>query len=148
MCRQPLVSVVVTLRNAEPLRFRSAHAADIRGHVLEIADDTYTRRFGGDRVTTSDVLHFIEGQPGATVVADLTCAEHLPSATFDCVILTQTLQFIRELPTALRAVGRILRPGGIVLATIPGISPISSTTWNAGAAIGRSPPSRCSASSK
>ena len=27
-------------------RFLSAQASDVRGHVLEIADDIYTRRFG------------------------------------------------------------------------------------------------------
>jgi hypothetical protein len=29
-------------------RFLAANASDIRGHVLEIADNTYTGRFGGD----------------------------------------------------------------------------------------------------
>jgi glycosyltransferase involved in cell wall biosynthesis len=105
-------------------RFLSANASDIRGRVLEIADDTYTRRFGGDRVTASDVLHVVEGQRGVTIVGDLTCADHIPSDTFDCVILTQTLQFIYDVPAALRAVRRILRPGGAVLATVPGISPV------------------------
>jgi SAM-dependent methyltransferase len=105
-------------------RFLSAHASDIRGHVLEIGDDTYTRRFGGNRVTKSDVLH-VEGQPGATIIGDLTCADHIPSDTFDCVILTQTLQFIYDIPAALRTVRRIVKPGGAVLATVPGITPIS-----------------------
>ncbi len=106
-------------------RFLSAHASDIRGHVLEIADNTYTRRFGGDRVKESDVLHVLDGQQHATLVGDLTCADHIPSDRFDCVILTQTLQFIYDVPAALRTVGRILKPGGAVLATAPGISPIS-----------------------
>src|SRR5437762_6034977 len=35
-------------------QFLSQHAGDIRGHVLEIAGDFYTRRFGGDRVTGVD----------------------------------------------------------------------------------------------
>src|SRR5215813_4804398 len=64
--------------------FLSDYSADILGHVLEIGDNTYTRKFGGDRVTRSDVLHAIEGNPKATMVADLTCAEHIPSGTFDC----------------------------------------------------------------
>jgi SAM-dependent methyltransferase len=105
-------------------RFLSAQASDIRGHVLEIADDTYTRRFGGNRVTRSDVLH-LEGQPGATIIGDLTGAPHIPPDTFDCVILTQTLQFIYDVPSALRTVRRIVKPGGVVLATVPGITPIS-----------------------
>ena len=71
-------------------RFLSAHAGDIRGDVLEIGDNAYTRRFGGERVTKSDVLHVSEGNPDATIVGDLTCADFIPSDSFDCVILTQT----------------------------------------------------------
>jgi hypothetical protein len=38
-------------------KFLAAHAADIRGHVLEIKHNTYTQKYGKDRVTKSDVLH-------------------------------------------------------------------------------------------
>jgi SAM-dependent methyltransferase len=106
-------------------RFLAANASDIRGHVLEIADNTYTRRFGGDRVTKSDVLHVMEGHPGATLIGDVTRADHIPTGSFDCIILTQTLQVIYDVPAALRAVRRMLKPGGTVLASAPGISPIS-----------------------
>ena len=106
-------------------RFLAKNASDIRGHVMEIADNTYTRRFGGDRVTASDVLHVEAGHPNATVVGDLTRADHIPCGNFDCVILTQTLQFIHDVPAVLRTVKRILKPGGVVLATMLGISPIS-----------------------
>jgi len=106
-------------------RFLSAHALDIRGRVLEIQDDTYTRKFGGDRVTKSDVLHAVESNPQATIVADLTCAHQIPSDTFDCVILTQTLQFIYDIRAAVKTLYRILKPGGVLLATVPGISQIS-----------------------
>ncbi len=105
-------------------RFLSTYASDVRGHVLEIADDTYTRRFGGGRVTKSDVLH-VEETERATIVGDLSCGDHIASETFDCMILTQTLQFIYDVPAALRTAWRILRPGGVVLATVPGITPIS-----------------------
>lgn len=106
-------------------QFLSAHALDIRGNVLEIGNDTYTRRFGGDRVTKSDVLDLVEGNPKATVVADLTSADHVPSDSFDCIILTQTLQMIYDMRSALRHLYRILRPGGVLLATSHGISKIS-----------------------
>ena len=48
------------------------------GRVLEIGDDEYTRRFGGDRVERSDVLHVEEGNPQATIVADLADAPQIP----------------------------------------------------------------------
>ena len=105
--------------------FLARHAADIHGHVLEIADDTYTRRFGADRVQCADVLHALPGNPAATIVADLTSATNVPSGRFDCIILTQTLQYIYDVRAALRTVHRLLKPGGVVLATVPGISQTS-----------------------
>jgi ubiquinone/menaquinone biosynthesis C-methylase UbiE len=59
------------------------------------------------------------------MVADLTCAYHIPSDTFDCILLTQTLQFIYDVRATLKTLYRILKPAGILLATCPGISQIS-----------------------
>src|SRR5207253_10303105 len=81
-------------------RFLPKNASEIRGHVMELADNTYTRRFGGDRVTASDVLHVEASHPNASIVGDLTCADHTSSGHFDCVILTQTLQSIHEVQAA------------------------------------------------
>jgi len=106
-------------------QFLAAQALDIRGHVLEVGSDAYMHKFGGDRVTKSDVLHVTHGNPKATIVADLTCAYQIPSDTFDCIILTQTLQFIYDIEAALKTIYRILKPGGILLATFGGISQIS-----------------------
>lgn len=106
-------------------KFLSSHAVDVRGHVLEIGDDTYTRRLGGNRVTKSDVLHKVEGNPNSTIVADLTCADHILGDTFNCIILTQTLQYIYDLRAAILTIYRILKPGGVLLATFPGIAHIS-----------------------
>jgi SAM-dependent methyltransferase len=106
-------------------RFLAHHASDIHGRVLEIAENTYTRRFGGDRVMQSDVLHAAPGNPDATLVADLTRAEHLAANAFDCIILTQTLQYIYDLRAAMRTLYRILKPDGVLLATCPGISQTS-----------------------
>ena len=105
-------------------KFLSAHKPDIRGRALEIGDDRYIRRFGGDRVVKADVLHYVEGNEKATIVADLGHADHIPSDTFDCIILTQTLQMIYEVREAIRDLHRILRPGGVILVTAHGTSRI------------------------
>jgi SAM-dependent methyltransferase len=110
-------------------RFLDRCRADVRGRVLEVGDDTYTRRYGGDRVVATDVLHVEAGHAQATIVADLTDAPQLETDGFDCVILTQTLQLIHDLPTALQTVRRILKPGGVLLATFPGLSRTSRTEW-------------------
>jgi SAM-dependent methyltransferase len=106
-------------------RFLSENAADIRGRVLEVAEDNYTRRFGGGRVAQSDVIHADPGNPRATLVADLTDAAEIPSDTFDCFICTQTLTYIYDVQRAVATIHRILKPGGVLLATVPGISQIS-----------------------
>jgi SAM-dependent methyltransferase len=105
-------------------RFLSAHAGDVAGRVLEVGDDEYTRGFGGGRVTSSDVLHAAEGNPSATVVADLTDAPQLESGAFDCVICTQTLLLIYDVRAAIATLHRILAPGGVLLVTAPGVSRI------------------------
>jgi SAM-dependent methyltransferase len=54
----------------------------------------------------------------------LSCAPHIADGTFDCIILTQTLHYIFDLKAALATLYRILKPGGVVLATLPGISQV------------------------
>jgi SAM-dependent methyltransferase len=105
-------------------QFLSAWSADVRGRVLEMMDDGYTREFGAMRVTRSDVLHSVAGNPRATIVADLTTENSIPDEIFDCVICTQTLQFIYDFRAALRELHRILRPGGVLLLTAHGTSRI------------------------
>ena len=107
-------------------RFLARHAADVRGRVLEVGDDSYTRQFGGDRVTVRDVLHVNEHNPQATIVDDLASGERIPSDAFDCVILTQTLHLVYDIQAAVRTLHRILKPGGVLLLTVPGISQLDS----------------------
>ena len=105
-------------------RFLAQHQADVHGRVLEVADNAYTVRFGGDRVLQSDVLN-VRPEASATVVQDL--AASLPPAledAFDCVILTQTLQFVFDVRSAVENLRCLLKPGGVLLATLPGISQI------------------------
>ena len=106
-------------------QFLASQSKIIQGRVLEIAENSYTCRYGGDKVTKSDVLHVAENNPYATMVGDLTRADHIPGDAFDCIILTQTLQFIYDVPAAMRTLYRILKPGGVLLATFSGISQIS-----------------------
>lgn len=109
--------------------FLSRQRNDIKGRVLEVGDPYYTEKFGGDRVTQSDVLHVKAGNPIATIIADLTEADHIPSDTFDCFILTETLQLIYEVRLAMKTLYRILKPGGVILATVPGITQLSDPEW-------------------
>lgn len=101
--------------------FLRQHQRDIRGRVLEIRDSTYTEIFGGD-VSRREVLDLDAKNPRATFVCDLARAECVPDEAIECFICTQTLQFVYEPRAAIAHMSRFLKPGGVVLATVPGVS--------------------------
>jgi SAM-dependent methyltransferase len=104
-------------------RFLGEHAGDVRGNVLEVKDADYIRKYGRDVVRT-DVLDIDAANPQATIVADLSVGEGIPASFFDCFILTQTLQYIYDLRGAVAQCERLLRPGGVLLVTVPSLSRI------------------------
>jgi SAM-dependent methyltransferase len=104
--------------------FLSQHAGDIRGDVLELLDSGYADRFGRG-VSKCDVLDIDRDNPRATVIADLAAADAIAVASYDCFILTQTLQFIYDVRAAVSHAHRILRPGGVVLCTVPSVSRVA-----------------------
>ena len=125
------VSPVWGLDRGKPLdrvyieRFLEQHKGDIRGAVLEVKDAGYTRAFGDDRVTSHDVVDIDARNPHATIVADLARADGVPAESFDCFIMTQTLHIIYDIPAVLSQAYRLLKPGGVLLCTLPSVSRIS-----------------------
>ena len=101
--------------------FLEEHRQDIQGRVLEILNTEYTRRFGAG-VDRADILDIDPANRQATIVADLAAADSIPSDSFDCFILTQTLQLIYDVKSAIVHAHRILRPGGVLIVTIPALS--------------------------
>jgi SAM-dependent methyltransferase len=104
-------------------QFLSTHRDDIRGHVLEVRSSNYTNSFGSG-VMHRDVLDIDDTNKKATIVCDLAMADIIPRDRFDCFILTQTLQYIYDIRAALAHARRILRPGGVLLVTVPAIQRI------------------------
>lgn len=102
-------------------RFLDEHRQDVRGCVLEVKDNAYTKRFGS-KVESSHVLDISPVNRQATIVTDLARADAIPNDSFDCFILTQTLQYIPNLSAAVAHSHRILRSGGVLLATVPTVS--------------------------
>jgi SAM-dependent methyltransferase len=110
--------------------FLGRHRHQIRGRVLEIGDDSYTKEFGGSQVTHADIFSAPEAPGPATWRGDLATAHDIPDDLYDCIVITQTLQFLRDVPGTLANLHRILKPGGVVLATVPGLSAIADVDWN------------------
>ena len=107
--------------------FLAERSADIRGRALEIGDASYCRRFG--KVAHQDVLHVNACAPEATITGDLSRPGVLPPGVFDCMVVTQTLHLIYDMPAAIRRMHEALKPGGVLLLTSPGITRIDRGEW-------------------
>jgi glycosyltransferase involved in cell wall biosynthesis len=110
--------------------FLARCSADIRGRALEVGDDVYCRKFGAG-IVKQDVLHVAADNPKATIVGDLSVPGVLPEGVFDCLVVTQTLHLIYDMPAAVAAMYRALKPGGVLLLTCPGISQVDRGKWGA-----------------
>ncbi len=109
--------------------FLKRNAEIIRGNALEIGDNEYTLRFGKENISKSDILHIDQGNSKATIIGDLSDAPQIQDNTFDCFVFTQTLHLIYDFHAALSTCHRILKPGGTLLLTVPGLSQIDQGEW-------------------
>ncbi len=95
------------------------------GCTLEIADDFYSRKFGSD-IEKFEILHATADIDQATIIGEVTDTLTLAKNRIDCFICTQTLNFIYNFKDAIAGTKHLLKEGGVVLATVAGISQISS----------------------
>jgi SAM-dependent methyltransferase len=102
-------------------RFFEEHRDLIRGRVLEVRDPQYTTAFGTG-VTAIDIVDIDPRNEQATIVADLAEPGSLPAQAFDCAVVPQTLQYVRDPLAATANLWRSLAPGGALLITVPSIS--------------------------
>lgn len=96
-------------------KFLEANLEDIRGTVMEIESDDYIKQFGGNRVTEEIILH-VKGWGGKNVLkGNFETGEGLKEDMVDCLICTQTLQYIYDLRSAAHNICKILKTrwGGV-----------------------------------
>jgi hypothetical protein len=101
--------------------FLDKHRHLIRGRVLEVHDDDYTRMLG-HHLTRVEVLDIDSTNQNATLVADLTT--EVPGE-YDCVVLTQVLNHVADPVKALRNAYAALAKDGAVLVTVPAIQSVA-----------------------
>jgi SAM-dependent methyltransferase len=102
-------------------QFLQENQSDIRGRVLEVKSKAYSDQFGRG-VERADILDVDPTNSEATLIADLANATGIAEDQFDCFILTQTLQLIFDVRSAVEHAHRILRHGGVLLITVPVVS--------------------------
>lgn len=104
-------------------KFLDLYSDDIKGTVMEIANNQYTLKYGGDKVDKSVVSH-VMGWGRNAIKVNFETGEGVVENSVDCLICTQTLQYIFDLNKAIHNIYKILKPGGTALITVPGIKPL------------------------
>jgi hypothetical protein len=115
-------------------KFFTAQRSLITGRVLEIQTRDHTRKYG-TAVAASDTLD-ISPEFRPTYQCDLARASMVADGSYDCFLLPNTLCFLRDLDAALREARRIVRRGGMILASVPGFVPLTPDAadyWHASA---------------
>lgn len=96
----------------------------IYGDCLEIAENTYTLKYGEDRVKNSYILH-LEGWGENAIKGNLETGEGIETDKYDSLIITQTLMFIFDVRKVAENIYKMLKRGGNALITVSGISQLS-----------------------
>jgi hypothetical protein len=94
----------------------------IRGKTLEIKDAEYSRKFGSN-IESCDVLDIDATNTLATIIGDANATGTLRRDYYDCIIVTQTLQYLEPVQ-AIENFYSALRPGGHLLISVPSASGI------------------------
>ncbi len=104
-------------------QFLTKHRRYITGRVLEIQETSTTKTYGHD-LTATDSIDINPGF-GATYTCDWAEADRLvPPASYDCVLLPNTLHHLRDIDRSLVQMMRVLKPGGVLLAAASGFVPL------------------------
>lgn len=96
----------------------------IHGDCIEIAENTYTLRYGENRVKSAYMLH-VCGWGKDTITGNLETGEGIEECKYDCAIITQTLMCIYDIRKVVENIYKMLKKGGHALLTVSGISQVS-----------------------
>lgn len=103
--------------------FLATHASSAAGHVLESGGTTYSERFYPN-MKASEMEISVQTKPNG-VVCDLEVGNHALDGIFDVMIATQLFNFIFDVRAALAHAAAMLRPGGLLVGSVAGITQVS-----------------------
>ena len=98
-----------------------------RSHIASQLFDWLTRRKAGERTLEIGPRVVLEGagwdtldvKPGCTFQADITARTQIGDSVYDCVLCQDVLEHTIDPFGALAEIRRILKPGGLLLASAP-----------------------------
>jgi SAM-dependent methyltransferase len=118
-------NLVVRLLNREPVEkllevgFGSGvFLPELRKHCREL--------YGVDSHECGDRVARALQENGVEATLKRAAAEAMPfeDESFDCIVAVSTLEFVTDLPRAVRELSRILRPDGRAIVVVPGDHPL------------------------
>ncbi len=106
--------------------FIKKYRNNIRGTVMEVQDSRYIKQFGENRVKKEVILRVDGGEGKNIIKGNFATGEGLDENSVDCLICTQTLQYIYDLKSTAKNIYKLLKKDGTVLVTVPGIKSLSA----------------------
>jgi SAM-dependent methyltransferase len=103
--------------------FLEKQRKSITGVCLEVTDEVYIRKYGR-KVTKADILDIDQSNQKATIIDDLRSLAKVKDNTYDCVLLTHVLGMVDDIEAAVKQAYRVLKPGGVLLATHSCLGPM------------------------
>jgi glycosyltransferase involved in cell wall biosynthesis len=100
-------------------RFLDQNRQDVSGRVLLLHYGSVKLQLGRQDCQLVEIVLDPVQQP---LLDDLEELPSLPNGQFDCIIMPQLLQRVYHLPATVQAVYRLLKPGGVLLLTVPGFN--------------------------
>jgi hypothetical protein len=108
-------------------KFLELHRSDITGRIIEIGDDIFSSRYGSDILKISVLRGKGRHRRAQSHDCDLTEPETVMRVEkADCVICTNTLNFIYDQELAVKTISNMLVKKGVALFTVAGASAVST----------------------
>ncbi len=103
--------------------YLAQHSSTKTGSAVEVGETTYLERFFPN--FTASHLEIADDGTHDCVVVDLNAGDPSIGPTFDLMIATQVYNFIYETRAAIRSTAALLKPGGVLIGSVAGITQIS-----------------------
>lgn len=96
----------------------------IKGDCLEVQAPLYLSKLDNNNIRSKTILDIVENNKDATLIGDMRNLSNVADNSYDTLIVTQTFHLIDDLNSAIKECYRILRKGGVLIATFPALSRI------------------------